>query len=260
VRTIKDFSDTRLKAWCVHCGGWLSEFDTNRDHAPSKSLLQRPWPDNIPVVTICKPCNESFSPDEEYTVAALSATLSGTTDPERQIIASSGRILAANAKLRTAVDRCRISYRTIGGENRTVWRPNLDRIKRVALKNARGHAYYEIGEPMMEKPAYVNVFPLCELTAEERNEFEDVGQEGVWPEVGSRMMTRLITGEDLTSHGWVMVQEGVYRYSADQRGKMTVRSVLYDYLGTEVRWDFDPEIEEPVLSDATQLSLFGEPA
>lgn len=75
---------------------------------------------------------------------------------------------------------------------------------------------------------------LCGLTPAELENFEKVGQEGMWPEVGSRMMTRLFTGEDLTSHGWVMVQEGVYRYSADQRGKMTVGSVLYDYLGIEM--------------------------
>ena len=50
------------------------------------------------------------------------------------------------------------------------------------------------------------------------------------------MLTRFVTGSDLTEHGWVEVQSGVYRYSARQSGVMTVRSVLYEYLGTEAHW------------------------
>jgi hypothetical protein len=36
-----------------------------------------------------------------------------------------------------------------------------------------------------------------------------------------------------------MVQDGVYRYVALQTGLMTVRSVLYEFLATEVYWDDD---------------------
>jgi hypothetical protein len=51
------------------------------------------------------------------------------------------------------------------------------------------------------------------------------------------MMARLFTGQDLTENGWVLVQEGVYRCFAQQVGTMTVKSVLYEYLRTEVRWE-----------------------
>ncbi|RQH09487.1 hypothetical protein [Bradyrhizobium sp. RP6] len=68
------------------------------------------------------------------------------------------------------------------------------------------------------------------------DEFENVSWGGMVPEVGSRMLTRFVTGSDLTEHGWVEVQSGVYRYSAVQSGVMTVRTVLYEYLGTEVHW------------------------
>jgi hypothetical protein len=57
----------------------------------------------------------------------------------------------------------------------------------------------------------------------------------VWPEVGSRMMTRFATGEDLVD-GWVEVQTGLYRYGVFQADGLVVRSVIANYLATEVRW------------------------
>ena len=50
------------------------------------------------------------------------------------------------------------------------------------------------------------------------------------------MMTRLVTGEDLRN-GWVNVQEGVYRYRVEQHGGFLVRSVLHEFLATEVYWE-----------------------
>jgi hypothetical protein len=36
---IEDFSDERLKAWCIQCRMPASEVKLTRDHVPSKSLL-----------------------------------------------------------------------------------------------------------------------------------------------------------------------------------------------------------------------------
>ena len=238
MRAIEDFSDRRLKAWCIHCGKWLIDLDCNVDHAPSKSFLQDPRPENLPVMKVCKPCNSSFSKDEAYMVACLSAALSGTTNPEKQVIPSARRILEKSEPLQAQINQS-CTYATMGGERRLVWKPELERIRRIAVKNARGHAFFEIGEPMMHEPASVSVFALESLTPGQREEFENSQGLGFWPEVGSRMMTRLLTGEDLTDHGWVNVQDGVYRYVAMQTGMMTVRSVLYEYLGIEVHWDDD---------------------
>ena len=52
-------------------------------------------------------------------------------------------------------------------------------------------------------------------------------------------MTRLITGQDL-QNGWVVVQDGVYRYRVEQFGGFLVRSVLHEYLATEVYWEEEP--------------------
>jgi hypothetical protein len=48
-------------------------------------------------------------------------------------------------------------------------------------------------------------------------------------------MQRILNGEDLDD-GWVIVQEGVYRYAVRQGGGIIVRIVLREYLGAEILW------------------------
>ncbi len=234
---INDFSDERNKSWCVHCGEWIGNVKISRDHVPSKSLVLKPYPENLPVVLICETCNGKFSPDEEYLSAFLSCVLTGSTKPDIQKIPRAKRILQNSQKLRARIEKSKTEYKTIGGDTQTIWKPEYDRIKRVIVKNARGHAYFEYGEPMLEEPSHVSTVPLDSLTEQERNEFETVDFGGLFPEVGSRMMTRVLTGQDL-SDGWIMVQDGVYRYSVVQQGRILVRSVLCEYLATEVFWNY----------------------
>jgi len=232
---IEEFVDERQKAWCIHCGRSIASLEANRDHVPSKCLLQEPFPANLPVVQVCKTCNKGFSLDAEYMGAFLGSVLAGSTDPERQCNPNAARILGRNPKLRARIDRARTEYKTLGGETRLVWKPEWERVNRVVLKNARGHAFYEYGEPMLDEPEYVRSTPLESLTPEQRTEFEKMDFEGVLPEVGSRMMTRVMTGQDLAD-GWVVAQDGVYRYAVAQAGTLLVRTVLFEYLATEVYW------------------------
>jgi hypothetical protein len=128
---------------------------------------------------------------------------------------------------------------TLGEKTRVLWKPDMHRIERVVLKNARGQAYYEYGEPMLEGPTNLWALPLESVTATGRQDFEAIRDEGSltpWPEVGSRMMTRSATGEGMVGQ-WVIVQEGVYRYSVQQDCGLRVRSVIFEYLATEVRWE-----------------------
>lgn len=66
MREIEEFVDERQKAWCVHCGSVLAQSEVNRDHVPSKTLLDRPLPAHVPQVEVCAACNNGFSKDEEY--------------------------------------------------------------------------------------------------------------------------------------------------------------------------------------------------
>lgn len=230
MQEIEEFVDDRQKAWCVHCGGVLAHSDVNRDHVPPRALLDRPLPTRLPQMEVCSSCNSGFSRDEEYLAVFLSCLLAGTADPEGQPNPAVGRALARRPSLRARI----AASSSVGEDGAVLWQPEWERVTRVILKNARGHAVYEIGEPMLDEPEYVRAHPLKMLDPNARSAFEDVGWE-VWPEVGSRTTTRVLTGQDLQD-GWVVVQDGVYRYAVIQDGGVVVRSVLRDYLATETRW------------------------
>ena len=76
---LRDYSDERLRCFCVHCGGSTG----TRDHVPSKVLLDEPYPENLPSVPACSQCNSSFSLDEEYVACLIECILAGSTDPTR---------------------------------------------------------------------------------------------------------------------------------------------------------------------------------
>lgn len=121
----------------------------------------------------------------------------------------------------------------MGGERKIVWDVDLTRVSPVDVKNAGGHAFYKYGEPMLNEPDSVLIQPLSTMTAAERRDFEEVPSDGL---VGSRMLTRVLTGQDLDGP-WVVVQEGCYRFAVTQAdGGLLVRSVISEYLATEVSW------------------------
>jgi hypothetical protein len=89
---------------------------------------------------------------------------------------------------------------------------------------------------MLNEPIGVWSSPLCGMTNDERRKFEDADMGNGWPEVSSRMLTRVLTGQDLDG-AWVVVQPNVYRYAVAQDDGIMVRSVIREYLATEVRWE-----------------------
>jgi hypothetical protein len=234
-----DFSDDRNKAWCLHCGGSIGHRKTNREHIPTKSLLSKPFPDNLPVANVCADCNEGFSLDEEYFVAFLSAVLSGSTDPEDQKIQSAARILSENSALQGRLNRSKKSFNTIGGDTRVLWEPEWPRVARVLEKNARGHLFYENGEPIFEDPSSIDVFPLPTASDHQIRDFfgADLNQ-STWPEVSSRWMQRLFEDRDFDNEGFLVVQPDIYRFKLEFDRGVTVKSILYEYLATSVEWRF----------------------
>lgn len=240
VRAIEDFADERHKAWCLSCCQALAGNVVNRDHVPSKVLLDRPFPDNLPVVQVCAACNNGHSLDEEYFIAFLGVVLSGSTKPQDQTIDRARAVLEHNPGLAARIETTRSSIEE-GDKSRLYWHPEAERIHRVILKNARGHVYYDFGEPMLGAPSSLWAVPLVSLSDERREHFEAVlDQTGEslagWPEVGSRAMNRLFSGVDMID-GWTIVQEGIYRYAVIQDGTgYVVRILIREYLAAEVAW------------------------
>jgi hypothetical protein len=226
MRQIPNHGDQRQLAQCVYCGLGT---DT-RDHVPPRVFLDKPYPDNLPVVPACQSCNVSFSQDEEYVACLVDCVVAGAADPDKVRRPKVGRILRERAGLRKRLDaahRPTVSSFEI----------ETERVETVMLKLARGHAAYELNEPQLDEPGRIVWSPLATLPDTERKEFESPPIPDIFPEVGSRGMQRLLVAEGSIYCDWIVAQEGRYRYLAAVTSEgVLVRTVLSEYLGCEVFW------------------------
>lgn len=263
MRYIEDFVEARQKAWCIHCGAAISNVSTSRDHVPTKSLLsealrelgssydkdvftQKGWeyeriekyPDGyLPQVLICQECNADFSEDENYLLCVLHAVMAGSLYPDKSRFPEASKVLRSNRHVVRALKaEPNGQLRLFENLQPFVVSVDDDRVKNVILKNARGLAYHEIGEPLMSSPKQISFFPLHRLTTQQRNDFEAIGTGvDVWPEVGSRIMLAVAENHSFAG-GWIEVEEARYRYAINWTRGVTVRTVIWEYLATETHW------------------------
>ncbi|WP_332777429.1 hypothetical protein [Polaromonas sp.] len=132
----KLFVDERLAGSCVYCGAE----PTTRDHCPSKVLLDEPFPPNLPVVLACAECNQSFSLDEQYLACFIECVICGTGDPSGVKRANVRRILRAVPQLASRI----LAELSLREEGQKTWQPDMDRVRNVVTKLARGHLDYEL--------------------------------------------------------------------------------------------------------------------
>jgi hypothetical protein len=230
MQQLRCYGDDRNKGFCVHCGGPGETVD----HVPSKVLLDEPYPENLMAAPSCRECNNGLSLDEEYLACLLECVIAGDTAPDKLRRAKITRIVRANLSLLARLQRARTE-----GTEGPVWTVENDRVRRVILKLARCHAAFELNEPQLGEPSHLVFRPLALMTENERAVFEsDDDAFGIWPEVGSRAMQRLLLWDaDTFTEGWLAVQEGNYRFRTSQANGLTVKIVLREYLGCEVVWD-----------------------
>ncbi|RLU01681.1 MAG: hypothetical protein D9N14_02510 [Ketobacter sp.] len=142
------------------------------------------------------------------------------------------KTLKRQGSLRTRIDA---SISIIDGN--TVFEPEWDRVKSVLIKLAQGHALYELHELVSFEPDDIWFFPLHVLTEVQRSNFESVTTFDMWPEVGSRAMQRMISGQDINHAGWIIVQPNTYRYVTSSSGaEIEVKIAISEYLGCIVKW------------------------
>lgn len=225
MREVFTFSDKRSLAYCAFCGGETG----TRDHCPSRVFLDRPYPENLPIVPACSACNSRFSIDEEYLACFLSCSVAGTTDPDAQPRDKTRRILNSRPLLRKRIEQ---AYE----HEERKFKPESERIISVATKLAQGHALFELNEAYPYKPDVITFAPITLLTKDEREAFENPEPPQILPEVGSRMMQRLATGVDLTPDGWIIVQPNCYRFHVSAGNGVDVRIVIQEYLTCLITW------------------------
>lgn len=231
MQQLRCFGDDRNKGYCVHCGG-PSE---TRDHVPSKIFLDEPYPENLPVLPACFRCNNDLSTHEEYLACLLECILVGTAESAKLKRSRVATLLNHKPLL---LERLRKAKSDIDGI--PSWSAEYDRVKAVILKLARGHAAYELNEPRIDVPSYIDFRPFPTMSDSEREAFEDLATGTVlapWPEVGTRALQRLLIVEsEIYEQRWLDVQENNYRFRVSTEDGLTVRIVLREYLACRVVW------------------------
>ncbi|MGV9013100.1 MAG: hypothetical protein ACOH13_10945 [Flavobacteriales bacterium] len=230
MKALQNFGDVRNERACCHCGDLFLSEGVSLDHVPSKILLDDPLPANLHLAWCCKKCNNALSSDEEYVACMLDCTLAGTTELAKLGREKVRKALAHSPKLRAHIEGLRVN-----NEQGTYFNPDRARVRRVALKLARGHASYELNEPKPEAPDQLLISPIPLLSERQREQFEASIAANIWPEVGSRKMQSIVEGEG-SYDDWTIVQEGRYRYLTSVAEGLTVRCVLSEHLAIEVHW------------------------
>lgn len=229
MRQVAPTGDGRVLAACIYCGA----APETRDHVPSRVLLEEPFPENLPVVPCCRSCNTSFSLDEEYCAAFLDCVMAGTAEPSARHRPKIRKILESRPALAAALQSARSIDPASGAIS---FAPDVDRLRNIAVKLARGHRAFELHTVDAEQPSAVVVAPLSLLDDASRTAFESAPIADLYPEVGSRAMIRMFE-HGVQSPNWIVVQTGRYRFLASPGLPLLVRMVIGEYLACEVVWD-----------------------
>jgi hypothetical protein len=231
MKQLQCFGDDRYKGYCIHCSGP----DETRDHVPSKVLLDEPYPENLPVCPSCLDCNNTLSIDEEYLACLLECVLVGGVDPANIQRSKIAKLLDGKPPLLERLRKARLEVDGV-----PLWNVETERVESVVSKLARGHAAYELNLPRIDPPQYIDFRPLPRMNEAEREAFEGPSAAllAPWPEVGTRAMQRLLVlDSEVYTEGWIVVQEGNYRYRTSQEDGLTVQIMLREYLACRVTWD-----------------------
>jgi len=121
----------------LKCSFCNKEADS-KDHIPSKSLLEKPYPNNLLTIPACKKCNKSFSLDEEYFLNVLTEI---SNNPNLVVRKNEGGNVFKSRK-RSPKLKARIEESYIQTNGKIFFKIELDRINRVIEKIALGLYYH----------------------------------------------------------------------------------------------------------------------
>ena len=138
-------------------------------------------------VAMCQECNSGFAKDEEYSAAFLASVISGSIEPDPLQFPTASRILARNPRLRSRIDAARRIEASPGKDRVAIWTPELERIERVIVKNARGHVLFELGQAIALPPTHVNIAPIELLSPQQLSQFEYPRGVADWPGGGQQI-------------------------------------------------------------------------
>lgn len=148
---LPNYGVVRTLAYCAFCGGQTG----TKDHCPSKVFLDEPLPTNLFVAATCFECNNGFSADEEYLACLIACVVAGASEPKNIEREKIRRILTAKPALKARIEQSQSMP-----DGRATFMPEWDRVRKVLIKLAKGHALYELHELCTEEPDYFALQPL----------------------------------------------------------------------------------------------------
>ena len=166
-------------------------------------------------------------------VALVGCVLAGSVDAAAQ---SDRRVRGALRSAPQLREQMEAVLRESGTASELLGRADRERLTTVLVKNARGHLWHEHANRRPDTPT-VRYAALVSLTDEERDMFENPpGLSDALPEVGSRALQRMFSGDCLD--GWTFVQDDRYRFAVDRLDddSVRVRIVIAECLAATVLW------------------------
>lgn len=218
--------DSRIVGICIYCGGIAK----TRDHVPSKAFLDKPYPDNIPVVPCCSECNNKFSKDEEYVVCAIECLKCNSTDVnkiEREKVRST---LLQAPTLQTRIESYSKDLFSDIHNPRTL-KIEKERFDNVIRKLVLGHLFFENSIISFASIKWQYKL-LPRMNSRELEDFLTPYQLTLSPEVASRALHRmiLINGEPYLD--WEIVQPNLYQYCTSADGSR-IKIIISNYMAIE---------------------------
>ena len=218
--------DSRIVGICIYCGGIAK----TRDHVPSKAFLDKPYPENIPVVPCCFECNNKFSKDEEYVVCAIECLKCYSTDVnkiEREKVRST---LRHTPTLQTRIESYSKDLFSDIHNLRTL-KIEKERFDNVIRKLVLGHLFFENSIISFASIKWQYKL-LPRMNSRELEDFLTPYQLTLSPEVASRALHRmiLINGEPYLD--WEIVQPNLYQYCTSADGSR-IKIIISNYMAIE---------------------------
>lgn len=214
------YQDNRIAQYCIYCG---ETKNNSKDHVPSKCLIDKPYPENLPTVACCPECNNSFSKIEEYTSCLLEMIkklkLQNYDYKIRDKIQTS---LEFNTKLQYQIKE-EIKNSTF----------NKTRIFNFLSKQAKGHIFYHFSIFKWNETPKIEIYTVLDLTDSEIKTFLNTPEREKIGELGSRDCYDVLMVEDhdgnmiKSFYLWNTVQEEQYEYLTYlERNQIVVKIII----------------------------------
>ena len=217
---IEPQNDTRYEDICCYCQKQFDN-DKTRDHIPSKVLLDKPYPENLPIAFCCFNCNQSFSTDEEYFACIIEYLIAGTKNAEEIQREKIRKILNKKENLKKIIEK---NINETNGELSINFAESA--LKNIIKKIIFGHLSYELSNPYIQNPKYIEFNTIDKLNDLEFQEFINDTSIDIAPEIGTRASLGYNIKDDSPFSSWKIVQENNYQYKLEILESETVLKVI----------------------------------